>query len=136
MNKDSVDIQEKIKKELKRKPKETIPHDVLHLAIEDVENKKNGLRKAAQHYGIAKTTLARYVKNSKVPTPEQFLSVRLTPEDIWPFPNAQARKQLVCGRKPGRTRILTSTPEKEAIETAEAIKSIKAKIESLAVQEF
>ena len=39
----------------------------------------------------------------------------LTPEDIQPFPKAAPRKKRKCGRKPGRTRILTDTPERDEI---------------------
>lgn len=39
-----------------------------------------------------------------------------SPEVIRPFPLAAPRKKVNGGRKPGRTRILTSTPEKEEIE--------------------
>lgn len=38
-----------------------------------------------------------------------------SPEEIRPYPKALPRKKK-GGRKPGRTRILTDTPEKEAIE--------------------
>ena len=45
-------------------------------------------------------------------------NIPLTPEDIRPFPKAPPRKatQENRGRKKGRTRILTSTPEKAAAE--------------------
>ncbi|KAB0800104.1 hypothetical protein PPYR_07984 [Photinus pyralis] len=40
----------------------------------------------------------------------------LSPEDVIPYPKAPPRKLIKVGRKPGRTRILTDTPEKEEIE--------------------
>lgn len=39
----------------------------------------------------------------------------LTPEQVQPFPKAGPRKTYNRGRKPGRTRIATDTPEKEQI---------------------
>lgn len=36
----------------------------------------------------------------------------VTPEDLRPFPKAAPRKMNRRGRQPGRTKILTMTPEK------------------------
>ncbi|KAB0800181.1 hypothetical protein PPYR_05921 [Photinus pyralis] len=55
-----------------------------------------------------------------------------TPEEVRPYPKAQPRLKK-GGRKPGRTRILTDTPEKEAIEAEynmrEGKKRMKTKVE-------
>lgn len=49
----------------------------------------------------------------------------ITPEQIKPYPKAGARKRTSNqGRKPGRTRILTDTPEKAVVEEA-ALKKAK-----------
>ena len=48
------------------------------------------------------------------PVPASAGSILLTPEDIRPFEKAAPRKKK-GGRKPGRTRILTETPERSEI---------------------
>lgn len=45
-----------------------------------------------------------------------------TPEMVRPFPKAAARKKTARGRQPGKTRILTDTPEKKLIEEQKRIK--------------
>lgn len=53
-------------------------------------------------------------------------SIFLTPEEIRPFPKAAARKNSKRGgRKPGRCRILTDTPEKSEIEELANIRQQK-----------
>ncbi|KAL0830140.1 hypothetical protein ABMA28_003597 [Loxostege sticticalis] len=47
---------------------------------------------------------------------EKKLATYLSPEMIRPHPKAGARKTIKKGRKKGATKILTDTPEKEAIE--------------------
>lgn len=46
----------------------------------------------------------------------------LSPEEVVPYPKAGPRKTAKGGRKPGRTRILTDTPEKEEVEERKKIK--------------
>lgn len=53
----------------------------------------------------------------------------ITPEDIRPFPKAGPRKESNRGRRKGRTRILTSTPEK-----AEAEREASEKLKKKALQ--
>lgn len=55
-----------------------------------------------------------------MPSSSQFLP--LSPASIWPFPKAEPRNPLKKnkGRKKGRTKILTDSPEKLEIEEAEA----------------
>lgn len=52
-------------------------------------------------------------------TPQKNNTDKLTPESIRPFAKAAERKTVRCGRKPGKTRILTDTPEKRQIEIEE-----------------
>lgn len=54
--------------------------------------------------------------------PEEVLTVTISPESVRPFKKAQPRKKN-GGRKCGRTRILTDTPEKAEIEEASRKKS-------------
>lgn len=51
----------------------------------------------------------------------------VSPECIRPYPKALPRKRKQGGRKPGRTRILTDTPEKKEIEEALKVKEDKIK---------
>lgn len=52
----------------------------------------------------------------------------ITPEAITPFPKAAPRQQNICrGKKKGKTRILTDTPEKDAIMSATVKMSIPKK---------
>ncbi|KAH0814052.1 hypothetical protein GEV33_008738 [Tenebrio molitor] len=53
--------------------------------------------------------------------------IKLTPEMIRPFPKAKPRKVTNKGRKPGKTRILTETPEKEELERQENKKMLKTR---------
>lgn len=55
----------------------------------------------------------------------------LTPEEIQPFPKAGPRKVVNRGRKPGKTRIVTDTPEKEKIKQAKLNKDVKQKQKKL-----
>lgn len=41
---------------------------------------------------------------------------RIVPSDLRPFPTAAPRKTTQQGRKKGRTKVLTDTPEKQAVE--------------------
>lgn len=60
-------------------------------------------------------------------TPEKTEPTKIiTPEQLKPYPKAGPRKtESNRGKKPGRTRILTDTPEKEEIEKAEMKKRKK-----------
>jgi len=51
----------------------------------------------------------------------------VSPEDIRPYPKAPERKMNVTqrGRKKGRTRILTDTPEKNVVELNKKLKTLK-----------
>lgn len=51
----------------------------------------------------------------------------VTPEQVRPLPKAKPRTSKRGGRKPGRCRILTDTPEKKEIEEQHAIKMAKRK---------
>lgn len=66
-----------------------------------------------------------------IPSPK---SAFKSPEEVRPYPKALPRKKK-GGRKPGRTRILTDTPEKEANEaeynTREEKKRMKTKIQQV-----
>jgi hypothetical protein len=53
--------------------------------------------------------------------------IKRTPEMIRPFPKAKPRKVTNKGRKPGKTRILTETPEKEELERQENKKMLKTR---------
>jgi hypothetical protein len=55
------------------------------------------------------------------------LSQMVSPEMVRPLPKAEPRKKKQCGRKPGRSRMLTDTPEKEAVEEAARVKLNKIK---------
>ena len=52
-------------------------------------------------------------------------SIAISPEHVTPFPKACPRKGIRRGRKPGRTRVLTDTPEKNAIIQEQQQKSCK-----------
>ena len=54
-------------------------------------------------------------------------SIAISPEHVRPFPKACPRKGIRRGRKPGRTRVLTDTPEKNAIIQEQQKKSCKRK---------
>ena len=54
-------------------------------------------------------------------------SIAISPEHVRPFPKACPRKGIRRGRKPGRTRVLTDTPEKNAIIQEQQQKSCKRK---------
>lgn len=58
------------------------------------------------------------------PTPNKELpattSEPVSPYDVRPFPKAPPRKSAKGGRKPGRCRVVTDTPEKNEIEAAAA----------------
>ena len=54
-------------------------------------------------------------------------SIAISPEHVRPFPKACPRKGIRRGRKPGRTRVLTDTPEKNAIIQKQQHKSCKRK---------
>lgn len=54
----------------------------------------------------------------------------LTPEDIRPFPKAGPRKESNRGRRKGRTRIVTSTPEKAEAERVAADKLKKKMLQN------
>jgi transposase-like protein len=55
-------------------------------------------------------------------TPE-IVNQIVTPEMIRPFPKAASRKKTSRGRQPGKTRILTDTPEKKEIEEQKKMKN-------------
>lgn len=69
--------------------------------------------------GENKTAMSRPNK-----TPEKNASGIITPEQIKPYPKAGPRKRTNRGRKPGKTRILTDTPEKKLIEE-ESLKKLE-----------
>lgn len=54
----------------------------------------------------------------------------ISPEEIAPFPKAAPRKTTKGGRKPGKTRILTDTPEREEILLEKKKKMLKKKLET------
>ena len=54
-------------------------------------------------------------------------SIAISPEHVRPFPKACPRKGIRRGRKPGRTMVLTDTPEKNAIIQEQQQKSCKRK---------
>ena len=54
-------------------------------------------------------------------------SISIYPEHVRPFPTACPRKGIRRGRKPGRTRVLADTPEKNAIIQEQQPRSRKAK---------
>ena len=54
-------------------------------------------------------------------------SIAISPEHVRPFPKACPRKGFRRGRKPGRTRVLTDTPENNAIIQEQQQKSCKRK---------
>lgn len=65
-------------------------------------------------------------------TPRKQLIPQITPESVRPFLKADPRKATRRGRKPGKSRILTDTPEKneiknESIRKAENKRNIKEK---------
>lgn len=49
----------------------------------------------------------------------------LTPEDVWPFPKAEARRKI-GGRRKGKSSVLTETPEKNRVEE-ETLKRLEKK---------
>lgn len=59
-------------------------------------------------------------------TPQKIINQHVTPETIRPFETAGPRKVIQRGRKPGRTRVLTDTPEKDEI-LDEAMKKAEKK---------
>ena len=54
-------------------------------------------------------------------------SIAISPEHVRPFPKACPRKGIRRGRKPGRSRVLTDSPEKNAIIQEQQKKSCKRK---------
>lgn len=63
------------------------------------------------------------------PEPSTSGNMHLSPEFIRPFPKAKPRKfGSRGGKRPGRCRILTDTPEKQEIEEQEAIKNRKNEV--------
>ncbi|KAJ8914270.1 hypothetical protein NQ315_011003 [Exocentrus adspersus] len=54
-------------------------------------------------------------------------NIKITPEFVRPLPKAEPRKNTGKGRKKGKTRILTETPEKEELERIELEKLSKEK---------
>lgn len=54
----------------------------------------------------------------------------ISPAEIRPYPKAAPRKYNNRGRKPGRTRIITNTPEKEEIRMRHEKKQLKTKAKS------
>ena len=54
-------------------------------------------------------------------------SIAISPEHVRPFPKACPRKGIRRGRKPGRSGVLTDTPEKNAIIQEQQQKSCKRK---------
>lgn len=57
------------------------------------------------------TTLKRYTNSSPIPSTSNLVIV--TPEMVRPFPKALPRKVARRGRQPGKTKILTMTPDKK-----------------------
>lgn len=57
----------------------------------------------------------------------QFPGEHFSPDQVKPFPKAPARKGGRGGRKPGRCRILTDTPEKQEVEEMVRLSDIKKK---------
>lgn len=68
-------------------------------------------------------TIAPNKKPSTIVTPQ-------SPEEIRPFPKAERKKLTTKGRKPGKCRVLTDTPEKQEIE-ADAEKRKKIKVQKI-----
>lgn len=61
-------------------------------------------------------TTDKIVLNTPEALPKPSTSVTVTPQELQPFPKAGARKEgSQRGKKPGKTRILTDTPEKNRI---------------------
>jgi hypothetical protein len=73
-----------------------------------------------------------YANHEVSSTPHSVQSRHSTPEMIRPYPKAEKRKKT-GGRKAGKTRILTDTPEKEEIENRKS-KRIKTTITKPRVQ--
>lgn len=61
---------------------------------------------------LEKNTSSQHIHNM----PSTSCAVNITPEFIRPFPKAMSRTQSTRGRKKGRARILTDTPEKDELE--------------------
>ncbi|KAJ8728804.1 hypothetical protein PYW07_006500 [Mythimna separata] len=59
-------------------------------------------------------------------TPLKIIDPQITPETVRPFEKAGPRKGAQRGKKPGRTRILTDTPENDEI-LGEALKKAEKK---------
>lgn len=61
----------------------------------------------------------------------------VSPEVVRPLPKAEPKKKKQCGRKPGKSRVLTDTPEKKAIENSlrEKQEKIKQKEEKKILRE-
>ncbi|XP_039291122.1 uncharacterized protein LOC120352872 [Nilaparvata lugens] len=61
---------------------------------------------------LAKPPISSEEKLTKPSTSAQEKIKIVTPEMVRPFPKAATRKKTTRGRQPGKTRILTDTPEK------------------------
>ncbi|KAK9737982.1 hypothetical protein QE152_g10257 [Popillia japonica] len=74
-------------------------------------------------------------KAYSIPSTSSAAQNHLTPELICSFPKAQVRKSgKRGGRRPGRCRILTDTPEKREIEQQAAVREITIKRKQVAVK--
>lgn len=71
-------------------------------------------------------------------TPQKIINQHVTPEAVHFFETAGPRKVIQRGRKPGRTRILTDTPEKDEIldETMKKPKKENSKLQNKRIRKF
>lgn len=68
---------------------------------------------------------------NKIPTSETKSTNVITPEQVQPYPKAKPRTAGKRGRKTGKTRIVTDTPEKEQLRNDKNKKTQKKKVSGL-----
>lgn len=76
-----------------------------------ISNSTSTENNEASRISMPSTSATPHNINKSNDEPEEH-SATISPSTICPYPKAEPRKSTKRGRKPGRTRILTSTPEK------------------------